>query len=140
MPRLWRLVLSALVIGLAVINAAGVYAQRVAAHLGERGATASALETQAGSIDAKWSQSRLAHSRVNSLACAIEEATSLVGPKVRVTNGTHRKCRHYGRPMNASNCDPRLSSLILTWRARSSLRSSACQAFPAVSSNEADGR
>jgi hypothetical protein len=34
----WRLVLIALVTGLAVINAAGVYAQLVAAHVGERNA------------------------------------------------------------------------------------------------------
>ena len=33
----WRLVLAGLFAGLAVINAAGVYAQLVAAHVGERG-------------------------------------------------------------------------------------------------------
>jgi hypothetical protein len=36
-----------------VINAVGVYAQLVAAHVSERGAAASALEMQAGGIDAK---------------------------------------------------------------------------------------
>jgi hypothetical protein len=34
----WRFVLAVLVAGLAIINAAGVYAQLVAAHVGERGA------------------------------------------------------------------------------------------------------
>jgi hypothetical protein len=42
----WRLALMALVFGLAVTNAAGVYAQLVAAHVGERGAAASVIETQ----------------------------------------------------------------------------------------------
>jgi hypothetical protein len=37
----WRLVLVALVAGLALINAAGVYAQLVAAHVGLRGEAAS---------------------------------------------------------------------------------------------------
>jgi hypothetical protein len=41
----WRLVLVALVSGLAVINASGVYAQLVAAHLGERGAAVARIET-----------------------------------------------------------------------------------------------
>ncbi len=36
----------ALVAGLAVINAAGVYAQLVAAHTGERGAAPSAIGTR----------------------------------------------------------------------------------------------
>jgi hypothetical protein len=42
----WRLALVTLVAGLAVINAAGVYAQLVAAHVGERGEAAAAVETQ----------------------------------------------------------------------------------------------
>jgi hypothetical protein len=42
----WRVILAALVAGLAVINAAGVYAQLVAAHVGERGAATAAIETQ----------------------------------------------------------------------------------------------
>ena len=41
----WRLVIVALVCGLAVINATGVYAQLVAAHMGERGAPPSAIKT-----------------------------------------------------------------------------------------------
>jgi hypothetical protein len=51
----WRFVLVALVAGLALINAAGVYAQLVAAHVGERGAATSAIETQTADIEAKIS-------------------------------------------------------------------------------------
>jgi hypothetical protein len=36
----------AIIAGLAVINATGVYAQLVAAHVGKRGAATSAIETQ----------------------------------------------------------------------------------------------
>jgi hypothetical protein len=50
---LWRLVLVALVAGLAVINAAGVYAQLVSAHVGDRGAATSAIETQDAALAAK---------------------------------------------------------------------------------------
>jgi uncharacterized protein YlxW (UPF0749 family) len=49
----WRLTLVALVAGLAVINATGVYAQLVAAHVGERGAATSAIETQDAALGAR---------------------------------------------------------------------------------------
>jgi hypothetical protein len=49
----WRGVLVVLVAGLAAINAAGVYAQLVAAHVGERSAATSALETQDAALAAK---------------------------------------------------------------------------------------
>ena len=49
----WRLTLVALVAGLAVINAAGVYAQLVAAHVGERGAAVAGLETQDAALAAR---------------------------------------------------------------------------------------
>jgi hypothetical protein len=49
----WRLVLVVLVAGLAVINAAGVYAQLVAAHVGERGAAPAAVQAQGADVDAK---------------------------------------------------------------------------------------
>jgi hypothetical protein len=68
----------ALVTGLAVINAAGVYAQLVAAHVGERGAAQSAIETQASSLDEKIILQ--AHNvadldrRLNQVDTAIEEA------------------------------------------------------------------
>jgi hypothetical protein len=42
----WRFVLAVLVAGLAIINAAGVYAQLVAAHVGERSTAQSAIEAQ----------------------------------------------------------------------------------------------
>jgi hypothetical protein len=51
--RLWRLVLVLLVAGLALINAAGVYAQLVAAHVGERGAAASLPGSRTGDVDAR---------------------------------------------------------------------------------------
>src|SRR5258707_11205750 len=43
---IWCGVLIALVAGLAVINAAGVFSQLAAAHVGERGAAVAGLETQ----------------------------------------------------------------------------------------------
>jgi biotin transporter BioY len=49
----WRLALVVLVAGLAVIKAAGVYAQLVAAHVGERGAATSAIETQDATLGAR---------------------------------------------------------------------------------------
>lgn len=51
--RIWRGVLVALVAGLAVINATGVYAQLVAAHVGERGAAQSAVEIQNAALAAR---------------------------------------------------------------------------------------
>jgi hypothetical protein len=42
----WRVTLVALVAGLAVINASGVYAQMLAGHLSERGAATSTIQTQ----------------------------------------------------------------------------------------------
>jgi hypothetical protein len=42
----WRLILVTLVAGLAVINAAGVYAQLVSAHVGQRSAVAAGIEVQ----------------------------------------------------------------------------------------------
>jgi hypothetical protein len=48
-----RLALVMLVAGLAVINAAGVYAQLVAAHVGDRGAARSAIETQDAAFAAR---------------------------------------------------------------------------------------
>jgi hypothetical protein len=50
---IWRLVLVALVAGLALINATGVYAQLVAAHVGERGAAMSVIETQGAALIAR---------------------------------------------------------------------------------------
>jgi hypothetical protein len=49
----WRLIIVALVCGLAVINATGVYAQLVAAHIGERGAAQSAIATQDAALAAR---------------------------------------------------------------------------------------
>jgi hypothetical protein len=50
---IWRGVLVVLVAGLAIINAAGVYAQLVAAHVGERGAAQAAVQMQGADVDAR---------------------------------------------------------------------------------------
>jgi hypothetical protein len=71
-------VLVALVAGLAVINAAGVYAQLVAAHVGDRGAAQSAVEIQDASLAARIEVA--AHNvadldrRLGQIDSAIEEA------------------------------------------------------------------
>ena len=49
----WRLTLAVLVAGLAIINATGVYAQLVAAHVGERGLATSAIEMQGATLAAQ---------------------------------------------------------------------------------------
>src|SRR6266566_6392884 len=46
----WRLALIAFVVGLAVINATGVFAQLVSAHVGERGAATSRIEEQTAEL------------------------------------------------------------------------------------------
>ena len=74
----WRLVLVALVAGLAIINATGVYAQLVAAHVGDRGAATSAIETQDATLAARIEV--VAHTvadldrRLGQIDSAIEEA------------------------------------------------------------------
>jgi hypothetical protein len=74
----WRITLVTLIAGLAVINAAGVYAQLVAAHVGDRGATASAVETHDATLAARIEVQ--AHTvadldrRLEQIDTAIEEA------------------------------------------------------------------
>src|SRR5258707_1273983 len=74
----WRVTLVALVAGLAIINATGVYAQLVAAHVGSRGGAASAIETQDAALAARIEVA--AHTvgdldrRLNQIDTAIEEA------------------------------------------------------------------
>jgi hypothetical protein len=74
----WRGVLVALVTGLAIINATGVYAQLVAAHVGDRGAATSAIETQDAILAARIEVA--AHTvadldrRLGQIDSAIEEA------------------------------------------------------------------
>jgi hypothetical protein len=74
----WRLILVALIVGLAVINATGVYAQLVAAHVGERGAARSVIETRDAAIAAKIDVQAHAVAdldrRLNQVDVAIEEA------------------------------------------------------------------
>lgn len=70
-----RLVLVTMVVGIiAVINAAGVYAQLVAAHVGDRGAAAASIESQDAALAA-----RIARSPISTTASArstrrVEEA------------------------------------------------------------------
>jgi hypothetical protein len=74
----WRLTLVALVAGLAVINATGVYAQLVAAHVGEGGVAMSMIETQNAALAARIEVQ--AHTvadldrRLGQIDIAIEEA------------------------------------------------------------------
>src|SRR6266436_4787516 len=75
---LWRAVLVALVAGVAVINAISVYAQLVAAHIGDRGAVHSAIEMQDAALAARIEVA--AHTvadldrRLGQIDSAIEEA------------------------------------------------------------------
>jgi hypothetical protein len=52
-PWTWRIILMALIAGLALINAAGVASQLVAAHVGERGRVQSSLAGQKEALDAR---------------------------------------------------------------------------------------
>jgi len=74
----WRLVLVTLIAGLAVINAVGVYAQLVAAHVGSRGEAASALEIQdatlASQIEVQSGVVADIDRRLGQIDTAIEEA------------------------------------------------------------------
>jgi len=76
---IWRMVLVALVTGLALINAAGVYAQLVAAHVGLRAEAASAIETKDAALAARIELA--SHTvadldrRLGQIDVAIEEAT-----------------------------------------------------------------
>jgi hypothetical protein len=76
---LWRLVLVVLVAGLALINAAGVYAQLVAAHVGERGAATSDIEVKDAALAAKLeSQIHIVADldrRLAQIDAAVEKAT-----------------------------------------------------------------
>jgi uncharacterized coiled-coil protein SlyX len=76
---IWRAALVAFVFGLAVINAAGVYAQLVSAHVGDRGAATSRIEEQTADLEAKISVQ--AHTvadldrRLAQIDTAVEKAT-----------------------------------------------------------------
>jgi hypothetical protein len=74
----WRVTLVALVAGLAIINATGVYAQLVAAHVGSRGETSSAIETRDAAIAARIEVQAHAVAdldrRLGQIDTAIEEA------------------------------------------------------------------
>jgi hypothetical protein len=75
---IWRFALVGFIAGLAVINATGVYAQLVAAHVGSRGEAQSAIETQDAALEGKIEVA--VHNvadldrRLNQVDSAIEEA------------------------------------------------------------------
>src|SRR5258707_8515611 len=75
----WRAVLMALVGGLAVINATGVYAQLVAAHVGERGAAMAGFEIRDAEIASRIEVATHAvadlDARVGQIDATIAEAT-----------------------------------------------------------------
>lgn len=77
-PWVWRGILVALVAGLALINAAGVYAQLVAAHVGPQGEATSRIEAQDAAVGARIELA--SHTvadldrRVGQIDVAIEEA------------------------------------------------------------------
>jgi hypothetical protein len=77
-PWMARIALVTLIAGLAVINGTGVYAQLVAAHVGERGGVAAAIETQdaalAGKIDVQTHVVADLDRRLGQIDTAIEEA------------------------------------------------------------------
>jgi hypothetical protein len=74
-----RLTLMAFVFGLAVINGVGVFSQLVAAHVGERGAAAAAIETQDAELAARIEVATHVvadlDARVSQIDAAIAEAT-----------------------------------------------------------------
>ena len=74
-----RLALMAFVFGLAVINATGVYAQLVSAHVGERGVAAAEIGTQDAELAARIEVATHVvadlDARVNQIDAAISEAT-----------------------------------------------------------------
>ena len=75
---LWRLTLVVMIAGLAVINAVGVYAQLVAAHVSLRGEATSAIETQDAALPARIDVQAHAVAdldrRLGQIDSAIEEA------------------------------------------------------------------
>jgi hypothetical protein len=75
---IWRVVLITLIAGLALINAAGVASQLVAAHVGDRGTAQSAVETQdatlAARIDVQAHAVADLDRRLGQIDSAIEEA------------------------------------------------------------------
>jgi hypothetical protein len=74
----WRLALIGFIAGLAVINATGVYAQLVAAHVGSRSEATAAIETQdaalAGKIEVATQAIADLDRRLGQIDLAIEEA------------------------------------------------------------------
>ncbi len=83
----WRLVLVVLVAGLAIINAAGVYAQLVAAHVGERGAATSAIETQDAALAVKIEVAADKVADLDRQIAQIDSAVAAATAKGKATTG-----------------------------------------------------
>lgn len=84
---IWRAVLIVLVAGLAVINAAGVYAQLVASHVGERGAVASRVETQDATIAARIEVAAGKVADLDRQIAQIDSAVAAATAKGKATTG-----------------------------------------------------
>jgi hypothetical protein len=86
---LWRLVLVMLIAGLALINATGVYAQLVAAHVGVRAAATSTIEMRdagiAAQIEVAGAKVADADRRLGQIDAAIEDATRRGRTKTAMT-------------------------------------------------------
>ena len=76
-PWIWRLTLMTLIAGLALINAAGVASQLVAAHVGQRGNATAVAETQIAGLNAKIDQ------QVH-VVVIVMDATALLCPSVSI--------------------------------------------------------
>lgn len=86
-PWLWRIILMALIAGLALVNAAGVASQLVAAHVGERGRVQSTLAGQDESLATQIATHAVADldRRLSQIDTAIEEAARRGRTKAALT-------------------------------------------------------
>jgi len=96
--RLSRAVLITLVAGLAAINAAGVYSQLVAAHLGDRITATSTVETEASALAARTEVHSQAVADLDRRVSQIDAAIGEMVKRGRTTGaleaiGTQRKAR-----------------------------------------------
>ena len=104
---MWRVTLVALIAGLAIINATGVYAQLVAAHVGSRAGAVSAIETQDAALTARIEvQTHTVadlDARVSQIDAAMPRQPSAVAPHRSSisSKGSARPVRHLLTNVNA---------------------------------------
>ena len=98
----WRIALVRLVAGLAVINSTGVYAQLVAAQVGERGAATSAIERQDASLTAR---TEVAAHTVADVERRLGQIDSIIEQAVK-----------HGRTVNALTTRRDIAKLGADWR------------------------